>query len=230
MRPVRQHVNPLALHYLEPRARPLARPRGMERSPLEVELGCADGEFAFALAERRPETWVVGLEIREAVVDRVRRRAKGRENLDFAYVNMNVDLDRVFAHGSVDRFHLLFPDPWFKRRHHKRRVVETGLLVTMAELLRPGGELHFASDVFEVALAAMAELESGEALALGYRNRTGEWKFTRENPTGVESRRERTTLRRGERVWRLRYCVGETRASMGGRCTDAASSSAMHDS
>jgi tRNA (guanine-N7-)-methyltransferase len=111
----------------------------------------------------------------------------------------------VFPPASVDRFHVLFPDPWFKARHRKRRVVEPGMLATVAAQLRPGGELHVASDVFELALAAMAELEGPDAMALGFRNLVGEWSFARSNPCDATSRREDTTLARGQRVWRMRY-------------------------
>ncbi len=205
MRNIRQHVNPLGAAYLEARAQPIAIPSGAAR--VEVELGCADAKFSFELAQRHRDWFVVGLEIREALVERNRERAGrlGLANLAFGYSNVNVDLDRVFEPASVDRFHVLFPDPWFKARHQKRRVVEPGLLAVVARQLRPGGELHFASDVFELALAAMAELEHDDALALGFRNVLGPWRFCRQNPCDASSRREDTTLARGQRVWRIRY-------------------------
>lgn len=205
MRSVRQHVNPLGAQYLEARAEAIEIPPGHAR--VEVELGCADAKFSFDLAAGHPDWFVVGLEIREALVTRNRQRAqaRGQTNLRFGYVNVNVDLERVFEPASVDRFHVLFPDPWFKPRHQKRRVVEPAMLEVVARQLRPGGELHFASDVFELALAAMAELEGPEAAALGFRNLRGEWSFTRDNPCGASSRREDTTLARGQRVWRMVY-------------------------
>ncbi len=206
MRNVRQHVDPLGAHYLQVRAEAIELPPA-ER--VEVELGCADAEFSFELAARHPTWFVVGLEIRDALVELNRKRAEraGLHNLAFGYVNLNVDLDRVFPPASVDRFHLLFPDPWFKARHRKRRVVEPGMLAMVATLLRPGGELHVASDVFELALAAMSELEGPEAEALGFRNLVGEWAFARTNPCDATSRREDTTLARGQRVWRMRYIL-----------------------
>lgn len=205
MRSVRQHVNPLGAQYLEARAEAVEIPAGFER--VEVELGCADAKFSFDLAAAHPDWFVVGLEIREALVarNRARAEARGQGNLRFGYVNINIDLDRVFAPASVDRFHVLFPDPWFKPRHKKRRVVDPGMLEVVARQLKPGGELHFASDVFELALAAMAELEGAEAHGLGFRNVLGEWSFERRNPCDASSRREDTTLGRGQRVWRMRY-------------------------
>lgn len=207
-RRVRQHVNPLAIKYSSPRAVAVSQPSHLGPAcAVDVELGCADGQFSFQLAESDPSRFVVGLEIRDKVVDINRRKVKaaGLTNLAFSYVNMNVDLDRVFTSRSVDRFHILFPDPWFKARHHKRRVVELGLCETMAKQLRVGGELHFASDVYEVALEALSELEAPDVAALGFRNLAGPWSFWRGNPYPAASKREDTTLSRGQRVWRIRY-------------------------
>lgn len=208
VRRVRQHVNPLSSRYIEPRAQPIHAPPELGADPrVEVELGCADAQFSFQLARARPTTWVVGLEIREKVVAINARRAAraGLRNLTFGYVNLNVDLDRVLAPRSVDAFHLLFPDPWFKAKHHKRRVVDPWMLEVVASRLRPGGELHVASDVFEVAMEAMAEIEDPSVEPLGLRNLAGAWRFWRGNPFPAQSRREDTTLARGQRVWRMRY-------------------------
>lgn len=210
-RRVRQHVNPLGSRYVEPRARPVRIPPELGPDPrVEVELGCADGQFSFQLARARPHALVVGLEIRDKVVAANTARAcrEGLGNLVFAYVNLNVDLDRVLPPRSVDAFHLLFPDPWFKAKHHKRRVVDPWMLEVVCRQLRTGGELHFASDVFELALEAMAEIEA-QGEALGLRNRLGPWRFWRGNPFPAQSRREQTTLARGQRVWRMRYGLDE---------------------
>ena len=208
MRSVRQHVNPLGLNFQVPRALAYRRPARLTvDAPLEVELGCADAHFSFCMARAYPDHPVVGLEIREKVVELNERRAReeGLSNLYFGYVNLNVDLDRVFEPGTVDRFHLLFPDPWFKSRHQKRRVVDEALCEVMASQLRSGGELHFASDIFELALDAMEVLESVRVERMGFSNLEGAWTFSRQNPCAFASRRELTTVERGQRVWRMRY-------------------------
>ena len=191
---------------MRPRAQPLALPAHLGPDPrVEVELGCADGQFSFQLARANPDTVVVGIDIREGLVATIAElaRQRGVANLAFAYANVNIDLDRVFAPRSVDRFHILFPDPWFKTKHAKRRIIEPGLLAVIGRQLRPGGELHFASDVFEVALQAMAEIEE----APGFDNLLAPWSFWRGNPFGAQSRREDRTRARGQRVWRMRYGV-----------------------
>ncbi len=203
-RRIRQHVNPLAERYSLPRAHRVVRPAYLgPHAPIEVELGCADAQFSFALARARPDALVVGLDIRDRIVQLGARRAaaEGLRNLVLTYCNLGVDLDRVFAAGEVDRFHLLFPDPWFKQKHHKRRVLEPAVLSVVHAQLRRGGELHVASDVFEIAMAAMAEVDGDPDS--GFENLSGPWRFHRENPYGVRSRREDTTLARGQRVWRV---------------------------
>ena len=205
-RRIRQHVNPLALRYLEPRAVRIQAPAHLgPGTPIEVELGCADAKFCFDLAAADEERFVVGLDIREKIIEDDRDRAQrlGLRNLEFAYVNLGVDLDRVFGAGEVARFHLLFPDPWFKARHQKRRVVDLDLCAVLRRQLQPGGELHVATDIYDLALDAMAELEHPES---GFENLAEPWTFWRSNPFPATSRREDTTVQRGQRVWRLRYC------------------------
>lgn len=211
MRKIRQHVNPLSAHFMVTRAQPVARPPGLAPDcPIEVELGCADAEFSFARAAARPDMLMVGLDIREPCLarNRVRAAEERLSNLLFGYVNLNVDIDVVFAPASVDRFHLLFPDPWVKKSHHKRRVIEPALVASLATQLRPGGELHVASDVFDVALEIMATVEDPSLAHVGFVNQAGPWGFWRGNPFEA-SRREQTTLRREQRVWRMRYVRGD---------------------
>lgn len=225
---VRQHVNPLALKYLHARARAVRIPEHLDPpSRVDVELGCADAKFSFDLAEHDPSRFVVGLDIREKVIEQnqVKAAQLGLQNVTFGYVNLNVDLDRVFGPSSVDAFHLLFPDPWFKVKHQKRRVVEPWLCEVLARQLRPGGELHIATDIYELALEAMAELEHPELAHLQFHNLAGPWSFWRGNPFPASSRREDTTLARGQRVWRIRYRIGSTVASDVASTTGSASAS-----
>jgi len=203
---VRQHVNPLASRFAEPRASAVTIPAHLgPDARIDVELGCADAQFSFALARAHPHRFVLGLDIREAMLAKTERQARAHAlpNLRIAYCNFAVDLDRVVPAGTVDRFHLLFPDPWFKPRHRKRRWLEPELFGRLRALLRDGGELHLATDVFELAMDAMAQVD-GERDD-GFENTAGAWHFTRENPYGVTSRREDYVVRQGLRVWRLRW-------------------------
>jgi len=193
---VRHHVNPLKGAFWD------FFPERIDGTGLEVEIGCADAQFLFERAARDAGPFV-GLEIREELVAQVNRQAaETGAPVRAVYAHANLHLHHLFAPGSVARFHVFFPDPWFKRRHHKRRVVDAALARDMAGLLAPGGEVFFQSDIWDVSLDAMAALEGEPALA----NVAGEWRFWKEgNPLGARSRRETWCEERGLPIWRIRY-------------------------
>ena len=108
----------------------------------------------------------------------------------------------VFGVGSVERVYVNFPDPWFKRRHHDRRMVDEALAEQIAHVLRPGGELFVQSDVWDIALDAMATFDADERFV----NASGEWSFWKQgNPYGVRSWREQNAEETGLAIWRLLY-------------------------
>lgn len=170
---------------------------------LEVELGCADAQFLFQLARADPGTRYVGVEIRKPLVDDVnqRARAEGLSLLSAVFAHINLDLERVFAGHAVRRFYVNFPDPWFKRAQKKRRVVTPELVDTMLGLLTPDGEIFFQSDIWDLALDAMAVFEADPRLA----NSRGEWSFLRASPFSARSLREDRVDERGLPIWRMLY-------------------------
>jgi tRNA (guanine-N7-)-methyltransferase len=205
LKKIRQHVNPLGEHFMRVRARPLERPAHLAADcRVEVELGCADAEFSFQLAALHPDWLVAGLEIREPclVVNRRLAHESGLPNLVFAYSNLNVDLDQVFPPASVDCFHLLFPDPWFKERHHKRRVIEPALATPSPTSCAPA-----ASCTPPATCSRSASRSSPCSRTARASNLAGPWSFWRGNPFDAASRREQTTLARGQRVWRTRFVL-----------------------
>lgn len=120
-------------------------------APLEVDLGCGDGSFLVALAQRWPERNFVGV---ERLAGRVRSACRkigalGLTNARVVPHEILHAVQQLFARGSVETFHLLFPDPWPKRRHHARRIVTPEFLRAIGRALRPGGELRIATDAVE---------------------------------------------------------------------------------
>jgi tRNA (guanine-N7-)-methyltransferase len=193
-------VNPLKASYFERSPEPLALPADR---PVEVELGCADAQFLFQRAALDPALVPIGLEIREDLALEVNARAQRLGSpVRVLFAHANVDFATLFAPGSLARVFVNFPDPWFKRRHRKRRVVDRALAAAVAAALRPGGELLFQSDVWSVALDALGVLEDEAGLV----NRAGPWSFWKGgNPYGVRSRREEGCLEEGLPIWRLLY-------------------------
>lgn len=195
---VRNHVNPM--HWP---LRPMPQTRLHFQHGCEVELGCADARFLFERAANNPGTPHVGVEIRFPLVDQVNHlaRAQGLSNLSAHFANLTVDLDTLFADGSIERAFINFPDPWFKRRHQKRRLVTEELIEILHRKISRGGELFFQSDVFDLALDAMAILESSGS----FQNALGPWSFLRANPYGARSTREVRCEDRNLRIWRMLY-------------------------
>jgi tRNA (guanine-N7-)-methyltransferase len=196
---IRQHVNPTQLHF--------ARFRG-ERPPLdgrlvELEIGCADAQFLFERAAADPSRLYVGAEIREDLTVLVNKRAR-REAVPVhaVFCQAQLHLKELFPQGSVERVYVNFPDPWFKRRHHERRMVDPALGEQIAHVLRPGAELFVQSDVWDIALDAMATFDADDRFV----NQSGEWSFWKQgNPYGVRSWREQNAEETGLTIWRIMY-------------------------
>lgn len=198
---IRQHVNPLALAYETFRGE---RPRLEPGRPIEVEIGCADAQFLFERAAIEPCRHYVGVEIREDLVALVNQRARETgAPVHGVFCQAQLHLTEVFPPGTVERVYVNFPDPWFKRRHHKRRMVDDTLAAAIADVLRPGGDVLVQTDVWDVALDALAAFDGRDDV---FTNLAGEWRFWRAgNPFGARSWREQNAEETGLPIWRLRY-------------------------
>ena len=130
-------------------------------APLEVEIGSGKGLFLRTAAAERPEVDFLGTEV---VAKYAQFAAAGlaKAGLRNAVV-IHGDALRIFQELLPDEalaaVHVYFPDPWWKKRHKKRRVMRESLLLDVQRTLRPGGSLHFWTDVeeyFETTLALLA--------------------------------------------------------------------------
>jgi tRNA (guanine-N7-)-methyltransferase len=198
---VRQHVNPLGIRYEEFQG---DRPQLCPGVLVEAEIGCAEAQFLFGRAALEPDRTYLGLEVRKHLVDAVNARAR-REGLPVQaiFCNVNRHLRLVLPRASVDRAYLNFPDPWFKRRHRKRRIVDRQFALDLHWVLKCSGEVFLQTDVWSVALDAM---EIFERFDDRYRNLAGAWSFWKTgNPYGVKSWREEHCEEVGQRIWRLLY-------------------------
>ncbi len=197
---IRQHVNPLELYFQKFRG---AKPSLDPDRALEVEIGCADAQFLFERARIAPDRMFVGLEIREDFVELVNKRAE-IEGVPVCAVfcQAQLHLAEVFGEAKATSVYINFPDPWFKRAHRARRMVDRTLIAGVAQITRTGAELFVQSDVWEIALDAMAAIESDGRFA----NAAGEWSFWRTgNPYGVRSWREQNAEDTGLPIWRIWY-------------------------
>lgn len=119
-----------------------------KEAPLEVDLGCGDGAFLVEIAALHPERNFLGIERlpgRVATACRKITRA-GLGNARMLRVENSYAVGRLLPSGSVRIFHLLFPDPWPKRRHARRRLVTKIFFADIYQALEPDGELRIATD------------------------------------------------------------------------------------
>ncbi|MEL6543161.1 MAG: tRNA (guanosine(46)-N7)-methyltransferase TrmB [Myxococcota bacterium] len=157
-------------------------------APIAVDIGFGRGLFVLGLARAHPEWNVVGLEIRDHLVDRVLEDAaeEGLSNVQAVVANANVHLDELFDESSLAFVSINFPDPWFKKRHHKRRVVQEPLLDALAARLTDGGELHAMSDFEPIALEILELLNAHGS----FENLEPHGGFAPSSTTGIPTERE----------------------------------------
>jgi tRNA (guanine-N7-)-methyltransferase len=119
--------------------------------PLEVEIGFGRGDFLLDRAPRHPETLFIGYETKiKATRLMLQRLARLEiENLWISDDDCRFNMPRLLPDARVDIFHILFPDPWWKPQHKVKRLFSPPFVDLLAAKLRPGGLLHFKSDVRE---------------------------------------------------------------------------------
>ncbi len=124
-------------------------PRELKPDAAEVwlEIGFGGGEHMAAQAARRPDALIIGAEpFLNGVASALRHvDEQGLSNVRLHDGDVRELLARL-PDACLDRVFILFPDPWPKARHHKRRLVQTELIADLARLLKPGGALRFATD------------------------------------------------------------------------------------
>src|SRR5512133_514912 len=174
---------------------------GAAAADLELEIGSGHGGFALAFAKARPERALVAIEQRHKFARELAAKgeARGLSNLLVLQGDARIIAPRLFRAGSLAVIHVHFPDPWWKRRHHTRRLVDDRMSVLLEGLLRPGGLLDFRTDVEAYARGAVERLEE-----VGFVNEAGPGCFSERPPDELPSTREKRYLAKGEPVWRLR--------------------------
>jgi tRNA (guanine-N7-)-methyltransferase len=130
--------------------------------PVEVDLGAGDGGFALEYARLYPEINLLAVERLLGRARKIEKRAarEGLANLRVLRLEFGYTVRHLLPAGSVSIAHILFPDPWPKRRHWPRRLMQPEFARDVAAALRPGGELRFTTDhahYFETAKQAVRE-------------------------------------------------------------------------
>mmetsp|Transcript_10640 Transcript_10640/g.21416 ORF Transcript_10640/g.21416 Transcript_10640/m.21416 type:complete len:308 (+) Transcript_10640:3420-4343(+) len=209
-RKVRQHVNPLSRRHATPTDWSPDWPRSAYHcfdQKFHLDIGSAGGRFCLDMAKRNPDCNFLGVEIREPMVERARARsaAETLPNVEFVKGNMNVDGEEILSRlprGSLQTVSILFPDPWFKKRHHKRRVVQPSLVHWLALYMPNDGRVVLHTDVLEVA-EQMRDVFRLNAYFVPEDGDQDAWVDT--NVFEVASERERLVVEEGLPVYRKVY-------------------------
>lgn len=126
-------------------------------APLELEIGSGKGLFIRNAAANNPDHNFLGIEVsyRYALISAIGLSKRGVSNA----VMLNEDAAKVLAESiranSLEAVHVYFPDPWWKKSHRKRRILRADVLTLIEKSLRPGGTLHFWTDVEEYYLSSL---------------------------------------------------------------------------
>ena len=150
---MRQHGNPLSINF-EAIERIPSLPEMFNNSKmnLHLDIGSAAGEFLFDLALVNTNWNYLGVEIRERLVKKAKLKVQEKEinNLYFVFGNVNniaKDVQSKFIIKNANSISFNFPDPWFKKRHFKRRVIQTEFVETISNLMQKGSLIFIKTDV-----------------------------------------------------------------------------------
>ena len=174
--------------------------------PLEIEIGPGRGAFILERAIESPDVAIVGLEVRakwaKIVDDRLKRLGYDDHARVYAADARSV-LPRLYPDASVTTFVIHFPDPWWKVKQQKRRVITPAFVREMVRLLMPGGTVFVQTDVLERGELFDAVLSSMEGLQPDGDNVGSP--LLAQSPWQAKSNRERSVMEAGLAPTRLRF-------------------------
>ena len=201
---VRQHVNPLSAKYRKPLILPEWETIYSDlHQPLHLDIGAARGKFLLNMAPLYPNLNFLGIEIREPLVIEANEQRERLQlsNLHFLFCNININIDSLLQSlppQILNCVSIQFPDPWFKRSHLKRRVVQPNLVQAIARHLKTNGQVFLQSDIEEVA----QEMSHTFLLNSCFQKQHRET-WLSENPFPIQTEREIATLNKNEPIYRI---------------------------
>ncbi len=171
-------------------------------APLTVEIGFGMGDSLLEMAAASPEQNFLGIEVHRPGVGKLLHgiEQRGISNLRIMCHDAKDIIANCLKAESVQRFLIFFPDPWHKKRHNKRRIVQPEFVARLGELLCAGGRLHLATDWQHYAEHMLEVLEADPVLV----NSNGAGAFW-DDPERPETKFERRGQRLGHGVWDLLY-------------------------
>lgn len=172
-------------------------------APVVLEIGFGMGDSLIEMAKNQPEKNYIGIEVHRPGVGRLLSNAdkEGLNNIRVFCEDAIEVLAQSIPDGSLDCIQLFFPDPWHKKRHHKRRIVQPELAESLRKKLKVGGVFHMATD-WENYAEHMMEVMSA---APGYKNVAGEGAFSPQPQWRPVTKFQRRGEKLGHGVWDLMF-------------------------
>ncbi len=172
-------------------------------APRVLEIGFGMGDSLLAMAQAEPDKDFIGIEVHPPGVGRLINNAHklALPNLRVYMADAIDVLDDCIADDSIDRFQLFFPDPWHKKKHNKRRIVQPEFVQRMRKKLKIGGVFHMATDWHPYAEHMMEVMTTAE----DYSNQAGEYFYSPRPSHRPITKFEKRGERLGHGVWDLLF-------------------------
>ena len=173
------------------------------RAPRTLEIGFGNGDALLTLAARQPETDFIGIEVHRPGVGRLLRELEQRALTNVRVIREDAVavLENCLPDDCLNRVLLFFPDPWHKKRHHKRRIVQPAFIELLARKIKRGGRLHMATDWEDYAQHMLEVTDQSDA----FHNCAGKGEYSAKPDYRPTTRFEQRGQHRGHGVWDLLY-------------------------
>jgi len=172
-------------------------------NPLVVEIGFSNGRWLMPYAKDNPTKNIVGIEIRHKFVTKVQQTIEKEkiQNAHALLANANTAFEILFDENSIETVLVLFPDPWYKDKHIKRRVIIPSFVPTLASKMKKGSILHIASDQEDLARDMRDVLNNSTE----FENLFEKDGWAPENIAGYESDIENFHIKHKNPIYRLQF-------------------------
>ena len=206
---MRQHVNPLSKDFKTiENIPPLIAMFDDSNLNLHLDIGCASGEFLFELALVNSNWNYLGIEIREKLIKTAKFKVQEKEikNLYFVFGNANNivnDFKSEFIIKNAKSVSFNFPDPWFKKRHYKRRIIQPDLIKNLSNLLKKGSLIYIKTDVkdlfeyMDYTISSNFNFKKIDTKSFNYSESF--------NPNRVQTNREKYVINKGLDIFESTY-------------------------
>lgn len=177
------------------------------RAPVVLEIGFGMGETTAAIAQAHPDNDYLGIEVHTPGVGALFKQIgeAGITNIRIIQHDAVEVLNHMLAPGTLDGVHVFFPDPWPKKRHHKRRLLQPPLVALLASRLKPGGYLHAATDWEEYAQQILEVFSAEPRLENTAPDAGSTTGYAPRPASRPQTKFETRGLRLGHKVWDLLF-------------------------